>query len=163
MDLDEKDRKIIREVMKNPKITDSELADKIDLSRSGAAKRRKKLEDNDEIQYYASPNLKKPSKVISGLFKLPPSKELEEAKHIAKKFSKRKEIISSWLRKTGGRKWTISFLAFSEEFEDKVKIDKEIEKWIKEIRKASEGHIEVDIDEVSTHFMKILNRELGKT
>ncbi len=161
MELDEKDKKIIREIMKNPKITDSELAEKIDLSRSGAAKRRKKLEENNEIQYYASPNLvKMSSKIIAGIFKFPMSVNREKTIEIAKEFAKKEEIANCWVRKVSSEKWGFSFLGISDKFKDKIEVDKTLDKWTRQIRRHSSQGTELDADEVNPYFIKMLKQNI---
>lgn len=161
MKLDKKDKKIIQEIMKKPKITDSELAKKINLSRSGTAKRRKKLEEEGEIQYYASPNLQEPSKIITGIFKLSSSINRDKAVKAAKTLSKEKNILSTWVRKTKPGQLGIGFIATSEDFKDKVKTDRAINKWKKIVKENTEKSIKTNIDEVSTEFITMFNRKIN--
>ncbi|MFW5902518.1 MAG: winged helix-turn-helix transcriptional regulator [archaeon] len=162
MELDEKDKKIIREIMKSPKITDSELAEKIGLSRSGAAKRRNKLEENNEIQYYAAPNLKEASsKSIAGRFTFPSDISFEETVEMAEKFSKRGEIINCLVRESGQGKWHLSFIALADELESKKETKKKTQEWMQEIRELSgKEKIGISMSDLVTHFVKMLGQEI---
>ncbi len=161
MELDETDKKIIQEIMKNPKITDSELADKIDLSRSGTAKRRKKLEDNDEIQYYASPNLRKVSdRVITGRLGLNPKVNREKAIETAENISERDEILSCWVRRVSDENWGIVIVAFSDKLKNKAETDQMIEDMVREVHRATGERVWIDIGDLVTYFIKMLGQDI---
>ena len=161
MNFDEKDTKMVEEIMKDPKITDKELADKIGLSRSGTAKRRKKLEENNEIMYFAAPNLSRiGSKIAKGVFGFSSDVGLYEAKEVAKEFAKREEVIISQVRKTDRNEWGVDFTAISNELKSKEGTQKRFDEWRKVMNELVDGRIKrIDISGTN-YFVKMLGRKI---
>lgn len=54
VNLTEKERKIVRELIRNPRISDSEISKKTNIPVMTVNRRRKYLEENELIEYYAS-------------------------------------------------------------------------------------------------------------
>lgn len=161
MKFDEKDTKMVEEIMKNPKITDKELADKIDLSRSGAAKRRKKLEENNEIMYFAAPNLsRRSSEIAKGVFGFSSDVGLDKAKEVAKGFAERKEVVSCQVRLTARNEWGVDFTAISDQLKDKEGTHKMIDEWKKDVNEKVDDKVKrIDVSS-TTYFVKVLGRNI---
>lgn len=155
----EKDERFLEELMRNPRATDEALAERLNLSRSGVAKRRKKLEKNGDVCYYISPNLEKEANALTtGVFKLSPLISFKSAKAAAERLARHDKIMGVWMRRIDQDKWGIGFM----HYDPKIKTQLEKEKLFEELKTQIHewfGHgVTYDLSG-STYVIKMLGKE----
>jgi len=107
----EMEKETIEAIMKQPNITDAELAKVLGISRSGAAKRRKNLVAKNALQFFAAPDLGRLSHdLMSGLFGFSAAIAYKTVEKLAKKLLKDRNFLVLWIRRTGANNWGIEFL-----------------------------------------------------